>query len=200
MPWARAVQKSLEGNFEGASYGYYSTQRDQDFIHSEILGVEQVYLFGLKNKVPKSWNTLDELLELRVGVTRGYGYTDEAWTFFRKGKHGLSVVNSDLQNMQMILLGRIDLFPMEELTAWHILDAEFSKEDKKRVQMLRPVFQTLQGHFIVPRRLQGARVLMDMFNRGLGKLKENGKFAEYKRNLKSGYYSERIRQPQRKNS
>ena len=190
MPWARALQKSIDGDYHGASYGYFSKLREKDFLHSDLLGVEYIFLFGLKGNVPEHWEELSELQEYRIGVTRGYGYNRQFWKFAESGRHKVSVVNTDMQNMRMLLIQRIDLFPMEELTAWHLLKKHFAREEVNSIQMLTPSLQTINTHFIIPRNLPDAETLMDKFNHGLGIIKNNGALAGFRDKLNEGYYVE----------
>jgi hypothetical protein len=41
-------------------------------------------------------------------------------------------------NHEMLMLQRIDLFPMEEFAARHLLNQHFSKEQVSNIQMLLP--------------------------------------------------------------
>jgi polar amino acid transport system substrate-binding protein len=138
VPWSRAIQDTQDGTFHTASYASYQEGRNQHFMHSELLIKENVFLFELKNKVPKTWHSLIELANFRMGITRGYAYNEPLWKFMEVVKHQPSIVNTDLQNFKMLMLQRIDLFPMEEFAARHLLNQHFSKEQVSNIQMLLP--------------------------------------------------------------
>ena len=188
VPWARALQETIDGSYQGASYGYYSAQRAKLFLHSDPIGKEQIFFFGLKGNVPSQWQQYSDLAGFRFGVTRGYNYTQKFQTFIRTGEQHVSVVNTDVQNMQMLLLGRIDLFPMEALTGWHLLRTHFEQAQLRQILMLTPALETNESHFLIPRSLPDAEVTMRKFNQGLARLKEKGTIDALQQKLRAGHY------------
>jgi polar amino acid transport system substrate-binding protein len=189
VPWSRAMQKTQDGTFDAASYASYREARSQNFIHSELLIKEKVFLFGLKNRVPKTWHSLIDLSHFRVGVTRGYSYSKLFLALMEISEHQPSVVNTDLQNFKMLMLQRTDLFPMEEFGARYLLNQHFSKEQISNIQMLLPLMNESSMHLLFSKKNPKSKKLMKTFNRGLATLKSSGKFATFEHQFKNGFYS-----------
>ena len=188
VPWARALQGTLDGAFDAVSYGYYREQRNQHFIHSQSLVKEKIFLFGLKNQTPKTWHSLNELLNFRFGMTRGYSYSDKFSVFTEIIKHQPSIVNTNLQNFKMLMLQRIDLFPMEEFSARHLLNQHFSKEQVSNIHMLLPMIEEVSTHLLISKINPKARQLVNMFNDGLSKLKTSGVLSTFEQQFNKGFY------------
>jgi polar amino acid transport system substrate-binding protein len=188
VPWSRALQGTLDGAFDAVSYGYYREERNQNFIHSESLIKEKIFFFGLKNKTPKTWHSLNELLNFRFGITRGYFYSDKFTVFTGSVKHRPSIVNTHLQNFKMLLLQRIDLFPMEEFTARHLLNQHFSKEEVNNIQMLLPMIDEVSAHLLISKINPNAKQLVKTFNDGLSKLKTSEVLSTFEQQFNKGLY------------
>jgi polar amino acid transport system substrate-binding protein len=189
VPWSRVLQETQDGTFDAVSYASYQESRNQNFIHSELLITEKVFLFGLKNKVPKTWGSLIELANFRVGITRGYLYSEQLWEFMKMVKHKPSVVNTDLQNFKMLMLQRTDLFPMEEFAARHLLNQHFSVEQRSNIQMLRPEIRESSMHLLISKNNPNAEQLIKTFNNGLAKLKTSGVLSTFQNQFDKGYYN-----------
>lgn len=190
IPWARALEKTRQGNYHGMSYGYYNQAGEKDYIYSDLIAKEYIYFYGKKGRVPTSYDALDELKGFRIGVTRAYTYNEQFWDLTNNAKHKLSVVNTDLQNMQMLVLERIDLFPVEELTAKHILAHHINAQQAALVHKVTPALQVIDTHLLVSRNVPNAEQLIKSFNLGLKKLGESGKLQQMRKNLLAGYYDQ----------
>lgn len=191
VPWSRALQGLQDGTFDAASYAYYREDRNQKFIHSDLLIKENVFLFGLKNRVPKTWHSLTELADFRLGNTRGYSYSKEFREFMGNTKYQPSIVNTDLQNFQMLMMQRIDLFPMEEFTARHLLNQHFSEEQVNNIQRLSPKVGEFSTHLIISRTNSKAKHILQRFNDGLARLKASGVLSTFEHQFKNGFYKKR---------
>jgi len=190
VPWSRALQETQDGTFDAVSYGAHQEDRNKNFFYSELLIKENIFLFGLKNKVPKTWSSLSELVHFRVGVTRGYSYNKAFWAFVEIVKHQPSIVNTDLQNFKMLMLQRIDLFPMEEFAARHLLNHHFSIEQVRNIQMLLPPIRESSMHLLISKANPKAKQLLETFNRGLATLKASGELSTFEQQFRKGFYNE----------
>ena len=190
LPWPRAYQKTTEGVFSTSSYWYYSKKHEKDFYLSDPLYQEKVLFFRLKSDSEPVWNGFDDLVKLKIGLSRGFTYTPEMWEFAESHKATVSVVNSDQQNLEMLLLKRIDLFPGEELSVWKLLRTEFAAEQQFRVESITPALLNNFSHVLFSKKHPNAKKLRDEFNRGLKRIIENGVLDELKLKLIRGYYNE----------
>ena len=121
LPWSRALLGAEAGDFDIVSFASYNPERKQNFIHSEPFGNEVIVFLASKKRVPKQWSEFSDLAEFRVGATRKYTYSPEFWEFVNSTRYGPSIVNTDMQNMMMLVMDRIALFPIDQVVAEHLI-------------------------------------------------------------------------------
>jgi polar amino acid transport system substrate-binding protein len=88
----------------------------------------------------------------------------------------------------MLLLQRIDLFPMEEFTARHLLNQHFSKEEVNNIQMLLPMIDEVSAHLLISKINPNAKQLVKTFNDGLSKLKTSEVLSTFEQQFNKGLY------------
>ena len=189
VPWARAYEEAKHGNVDATSYWYKDDKHNNDFYLSRPLSTEKVVFFRLKSDKPITWRTLSSFDDLTIGLTRSYTYTQALWEYAEKHQDRISIVNTDKQNLKMLLLERIDVTPVQELVGWHHLQTMFGKEQINRVEVMFPPLSVRTGHLLFPRHKKGSKALIEKFNRGLTKMAITGRLEELQEALILGEFS-----------
>ena len=188
MPWSRAYKDTMDGQFPVSSYWYFDPKHEKDFLISDPITNEKIVFFRRKTETTNKWASLADFAKLRLGLTRGYTYTTEIWDYVNANTFYVSVVNSDAQNLKMLLLGRIDVFPVEEIIGWYILNNSFAKEQVHLIETMFPPVMFKTGHLLFSKKFPETDTLLKKFNKGLIKCREEGMLQEYAENLILGYY------------
>lgn len=105
VPWKRALHDAKNGYYNGVLGLYYSEERANWMTYSDsISSVELVFFVKKGNKI--RWNSLKDLKPYRIGIERGFIYTEEFdnANFLQKEP----VRNVEL-NLKKLLEGRIDM-------------------------------------------------------------------------------------------
>jgi polar amino acid transport system substrate-binding protein len=105
VPWKRALHDAKNGYYNGVLGLYYSGERASWLTYSEsVSSVGLVFFVKKDNKI--SWNSLQDLKPYRIGIERGFVYTEE----FDNSNflHKEPVRNVEL-NLKKLLEGRIDM-------------------------------------------------------------------------------------------
>ena len=178
-PWKRALIMSREGKFDASAYWATSEQRKEDFYQSEPLAMDRVVFFHRKEKPLKDWQNFKDLKEYRIGVTRGYTYTDEFWKQAEEGVLNFDKANNDLSNFRKLIHGRIDLFPCEKIRGYTLLDKHFQEEEAARVSHCQKPLTITSCHLIFPKAREGAPELLKKFNEQLKALKEEADYDRF---------------------
>ena len=192
FPWSRAYKNTMEGEYVASSYWFNDPRHWEFFIPSEPLKHERVVLFRKKSSVAISDFNDVKRLRLRVGLTRGYTYMEDLWRYARENAGLVSVVNTELQNFKMLLLGRIDIFPAEEISGWYALNKNFSAEQVKTVETLDNELFTREANLMFSKAHPEAERLLKVFNRGLQMAREKGVLDKLEEEFILGKYTSQV--------
>lgn len=188
-PWPRAYQNAKEGEVDATSYWYKDERHAEHFYFSDPLSKDNVVFFRIKSSNPITWNTLSDLDQYSISLTRGYTYNEDMWRYAMQNPDRIAIVGSDEQNLKMLLLERIDITPVQDVVGWHLIHKLFAKEQVNRIEVMQPPLTTKTGHLLFPKVNKNSLQLLEQFNQGLKKLKESGRLYELKEKLILGEYS-----------
>ena len=122
MPWKRAVIEAKNGKYNGI-IGFTKKQVKGFIITENEMGITRDAFFI---KIGERWRytEVSSLKEVsKVGYPNGYHYTDEIDAYFEKARN-VYVISGDnpLKYMvKMLLIGRIDTFPENEMVVNYFL-------------------------------------------------------------------------------
>lgn len=189
FPWKRAIETARSGEHAATSFWFYSKDREADFIHSEpVMNMKTVFFHLRTTPIPENWSSLEEFQGFRIGATRGYTYTKAFWDMAKTGKLKVDVVTDDEQNMRKLLAGRIQAFPIDELTGWDLLNRKFAPAQRDLLTTTRRPLVTGNGYLLISRKYPNATQLANKFNLGLKQLHDEGLIERYQDDLISGKY------------
>jgi len=187
MPWKRVLVMAKNGDFDAASFSFENKEREEFFVFSQPLSDHREVFFHLNGtKIPK-WTKLSELSNLKFGATRGYTYTEEFWAAAAENTIRVQETSSDLKNFKKLAAKRIDLFPMDEITGWNLLNESLSSIKDILKTSEKPLRATT-GHLIISKAKPNHQALIDTFNKGLKKMRSDGTYDRYLDELFEGKY------------
>lgn len=107
LPWQRAVDTAKS---DPSIVGYFPEYYDAslDCVFSDPIGTGPLG-FAQNSSKPISWQNLDDLKGLRIGVVAGYVNTAEFDERASKGQLNADATQSDEQNLIKLANGRLDL-------------------------------------------------------------------------------------------
>lgn len=123
LPWPRALLQAKEGEAVAIVTIWYSVERAQYLNYPTPLYSNKVMLYHNKQR-PVLFTQLEQLpaTKLRLGMVRGYSYPQEIDNLpFDKVE-----VNTDLESLKMLALGRVDLVICEQKVAEYLLKTELA--------------------------------------------------------------------------
>jgi polar amino acid transport system substrate-binding protein len=188
FPWKRALQYAKDGDWDG-SIGWAQGRADllPDFYFSNPMISIPKALFSLKNK-PVIWNTIEDLKGKRIGITASYFYGEAFEHAKQTGTFIVDEVSYDEFNLKKLLAGRFDAFAMEIDTALYLMQTTLPPEEAAKImyhsQLLVESFQCV----IFSKKLEKSTRLAEVFNRGLKRLKDSGRYDQYITESRQGLY------------
>jgi polar amino acid transport system substrate-binding protein len=183
LPWSRAQVETLAARFDASSHWGANEQRRKDFLLSDSILTEH-WVFLHRREDALDWNSLADLGKRRIGVTRDYTYTPEFWAAMRNKTLVSEPVINDLAGLRMLLIGRIDVLPLERSVACWLLSRHFDAAQAARVMAARKsLSDDFQTHLILPPSAARSSELLRDFNAGLAKLKASKVYGELLRGV-----------------
>ncbi len=170
LPWRRC-EASVRGGLVWAAFPYAKTpERQAGFFFSDPLieGRDVWFYFGDRMR-GVAYDDLTELRSYRIGMASGYWYEE----MFRQAGLEVDPSSSDLVGLAKLRAGRLDLFPMNELTGIWLIERYFP-EQRQNFGILEQPLRSNQNALIVSKVYPGGLLLLGEFNLALRKIKANG--------------------------
>lgn len=181
-PWARALEEARNALSDGTATWGKNPQRDVGFLVSDNVLTEQwvfLYRLGPAGSVRFNWKSLNDLHGLRIGAVRFNTYTPEFWTLQKAGILKVDFASDDLNNLRLLVAGRIDVVPMERNMACALMKMHFKPEETRDLRahprLLTDHFTT---HLMLSEKLPASVARMRDFNRGLALYKKTPTYAQ----------------------
>ena len=181
-PWKRG-ELLLQSNELDALFPYTKTaEREKKYLFSDsVLTVKTkfFYMKDLEGKFKKpEFNSYEELKEYSISGVLGYFYQEE----FDKAGLDVEYVGTDEQNLKRLVKGRVDIIPMANYVGWYLIN----KNHPQDYYRFDTVDYDLPGKKVSSEEI-GARVMVlkdnpdadfiiQTYNRGLKKIKQNGEY------------------------
>ena len=171
QPWVRG-ENSVKLGKAFATFPYLkNVARESAFDFSEPVLFFYPKFFYNTEKFPYGfeWDTLVDFKVFRVGAVRGYWYENS----FKQAGIAAHYVTSDKQNIEMLLVQRIDFTLIDELVGWDLIRETAPDKLDKYAVASRP--QSSDAfHLMISRNYPNSKLLRLTFDLGLAKIKQNG--------------------------
>lgn len=185
FPWKRAYKEAKDGRYQATSF-WADTEKEYSkyFYRSDPVSQAKVVFFHLRSNPMRPWNKITDLHVYTIGTMLGETATK---ILKQAGLPVQDVVNAE-QNIKKLLMGRINLFPLEVVTGLDLLQAQLPPEQAALITYNpKPLFET-PASLMFSKQVKGNQAIVAIFNRGLATLRQNGKYDELYQDLLSGKY------------
>ena len=187
VPWKRAYEGVKQGTYDLSPSWSKSSIREAEVIFSDPLYKMYHVFFHLKSR-PFKWTSFNDLKGLRVGATIGYFYGDSFANSIKENIFTVEYAPSDNINFKKLARNRLAIFPANVLTGYHLAKKSLTPQEFSLLTNDPKPLAPPSYHFAVATKNQKGAHIMQLFNRGLEKLKKSGKFDQYLNESKSGEY------------
>jgi len=182
LPWKRGFEDAKEGKYQGSLIWGYNDDRAKDFLYSDTVAELGTSLFYNKSN-PIEWNEPADLKKYKMGGVIGYAYGIEELE--KQGVLKIERIGKDVGNYKKLAAGRLDIV---------LEDTEVGHESINKLGMTEQLAvhpKTLKSRkysVIISKNAPNAQALVDAFNRGLKKLKDDGRYQKYLEASRRGEY------------
>ncbi len=170
-PWKRALEMSEKGEV-GVGGIYKNEKRLQIYDYSEPIYAEKILLYTPKGK-SFDFNSVDDLQGKQIGILTGWSYGDEFDQAKEAGVFTVQEVSSDKDNLEKLLLGRVDAVAAIEAGASQIIE---EKGYGDRFEVLPNPLVINDTYLVFSKGVQQLP-LLGQFNQTLAEMKQDGTYA-----------------------
>lgn len=170
VPWARGLRMTRLGRESCIMYYAKTPDRIKSFLFSEPILEEEWLFFHLKS-TPVKWQKLTDLSRYIIGATLSYSYSEEFHKLADEQALNVHWVARDKQNWQMLMAGRIDIFPSAK-TGWYQLRQLYSEAALEQITTHPKPLKTNLGYLLCSKEHPNGEFYRDKFNQGFAKLKK----------------------------
>jgi polar amino acid transport system substrate-binding protein len=174
LPFARALYESQQGHYTGLVAAWYSEQRTTHFYYSQPLYANKIVLFKRKTDTIRYLN-FKELSNQRrrLGVVQGY---EQPAGLLESGLKTINVA-TDEQALAMLALQRVDLVPVDLMTALYILEHKLPQY-QQQLDWLKPELEQRPMYLVLSKEDPNNQQRIVRFNLGLQQLKASGQYQQ----------------------
>jgi len=170
LPWRRGLEEAARGRWDG-TFGWQRNDESLKRFHcSDPIVRSQLYFFQRVN-TPVKWKTIDDLKDVRIGLTCSDFYGDEFHRAEEEGRLSLIHCLDAMHCLRMLVNGRLDLVGAEINLGHNLLITEFKPEESALVEPQSKALRSTDLFLMLSRQKENSGQLMQRFNEGLRKLK-----------------------------
>lgn len=172
LPWARALEWTKEGKYDGIYTAWYREDRKEHFAFSSPLPANEIVLFKHKN-TQVNFKSYADLKPYLIGIVRGYanppGFDDAGLK--------TAAVTSDKQNLLKLSDSRIDLALVDKATGNHIIRTKIPAMQEK-LDWVSPPLKVDPQYIMFSRKAPNFETKLNDFNAGLKQITDSGELQE----------------------
>ncbi len=175
-PWTRCYDSVVNGRVWAAFPYAYTESRAQEVWYSEPLHRSRTLFFYHTPEGGEEhyeFEDLEDLAGVRIGGVSGYFYLEP----FEDAGLAVDYTNTEIQGIEKLILGRIDLFPVNERVGWDLILTYFP-EQADNFHTLPNELSNNELSLIVSRSFPDSERLLKEFNAALQRCRDNGSIPE----------------------
>ncbi len=188
FPWKRAFVMAEKGKMDGSIIWGLRSDRAEKFYYSDSVLSAKYVFFHLKEYSFK-WENLNDLKNVSIGVPLGYSFGDEFEAAKRNKELQVYETPNTHTNFQLLLAKRIQICPEEIEVGYNILRREFGKKAVELITHHPKLLLPGEKHYLIMTKTNSRnKRMIELFNKGLKKLREQGKIKQYFAESRRGDY------------
>ena len=186
-PWKRVLLEGRNGELDAISFSVRNAEREADFLFSDRLFSLGRHFYHLKSK-PFSWENLEDLAGLTIGIDLGFSYLPALEQMAAQGTITLREGRHARNSLKRLLTGRVDLYAMSRDYPEYVLHTEFSPEEADLITYHPTPFETPDFFLLFGKNNARAEEFRTAFNNGLAALRAAGLYDRYFTESRRGDY------------
>lgn len=192
-PAARSFKMAQKGQLDGTVPWAERADRHVDFFYSDPIMDLGHETFFYKQELQARWDPSRQnyasLKGLRIGAINAYDYGEKFQAAESQGVIQVVRQSTIKQLFAMLISGHVDMIISKKWVALYALQSEFSPDDQALIGSIPENTHPPDFDYILfPKTLPASQRYLQAFNRGLSKLKQDGKIESFMDAFKRGEY------------
>ncbi|WP_163833426.1 substrate-binding periplasmic protein [Spartinivicinus ruber] len=167
--WKRAFELTKKGKYQALLGAYYVPEREKFFKYSTEICRSRQYLYSKKSR-NITFTSLSELTPYRIGIVRGYHYSDE---FNNSKELDKYEAVSAKQNIKLLMIDRLELVTADSRVIQYYSTTDYpslANQYKQHPLMLKDI----TVHLVISKAIPNTDQLYQEFETGFAIMKEKG--------------------------
>ena len=178
-PWKRGMEEDKSGKWNGTMGWGKKPDRMEAFYYSDEPVMVTVSALFYRKDNPLEWDTLSDLKGLKISGTAGYFYGKAIEAAEKNGEVIINRGPEDKLNFKKLCQGRTDVVINDLDVGYALIRTELTPEQASQITH-HPAEPGSFPSYLLLSKDKGEHIhLMELFNKGLRKLHENGKVEQY---------------------
>lgn len=171
-PWGRCYDAVVKGRVWAAfPYSYTKKRAEKVWFSDKLSWSKSVFFYYDRGASAEKYryHSLKDLKAYKIGGVIGYFYEDT----LKKAGLKVDYANKEINAIEQLRIGRIDLLPINNLVGWNLINTHFP-EDAHNFKTLPKPFSINPLCLIVSKHYPGSKKLLKRFNQALRKCLVDG--------------------------
>ncbi len=189
VPWQRAYGGTKDGVYD-ISLGFIkNSEREREVNFSDPVIEKYYHVFYHLKTFSFKWQSYDDLKGIVIGATRGSKFGEEFLNAEKENRIQVHYANTDEVNFKHLISGDIQIFPSNNFTGYSVAKKSLTPEEfalltnhPKRLSERSPF------NYVVFSKNEKNTRMLQLFNRGLKRLKADGRVDQYLEESRRGDY------------
>lgn len=177
FPWSRSLELAKNNHWDASCCWFETSQWNEYFHYSAVLASRDKMFFHLKS-YPFDWQSYDDLKGIKIGTTARYSYGEDFAVADKAGKLLIENAPTNEMNLKKLLVGRIEVFPVDRLVGYQLLTDLFEPEEIQQFTHHPKVLFTGKVRLLISKKNPKSQYFIEKFNQGLAILKASGKYEQ----------------------
>ncbi|MDE1464642.1 substrate-binding periplasmic protein [Spartinivicinus poritis] len=187
FPWKRGLEFAKNGSWDGAVGWAKRKEREKYFYYSDPIYYTKWVFFHLK-EVDFNWQRIDDLKSYRIRAMIGNSFTPSFDAAEKAGDLLVERVATESQNIKMLLMRRIDTFPLELNICFYLMQTKYRPTEVVNITYHPKPLMSEPNFLLLNKKAEKNRNIMVQFNKGLAALKKSGKYDLYFTEFRQGRF------------
>jgi polar amino acid transport system substrate-binding protein len=188
FPWARSSYLVKVGEWHASAIWGITEERKKHFNFSDVVYTGETVLFYHKDH-PIVWTgNLEDLKGLRIGLILGAAKSNILKEAEKKGFITYDIGGDEVMTFLKLLEKRFHAIDKNKAVGLHAIQTRLSSEQRTKIGYTKP-HELWDYHLIFSKKLKENEKFLEIFNKGLYKMKKNGRFDEMWKAFYRGEYN-----------